>query len=125
LLAVLRADGHQVIASASGNDLLKTLAVSLHPEFGSEGFDLVISDGRLLGAIELPTFRRLQRWARIPPLVFITAFENDELDVKARQFGAVAVVDVPRDIDKLREMVNGLLRHPTEEHGGIPANIPS
>jgi len=125
LLAVLRADGHQVIASASGNDLLKTLAVSLHPEFGSEGFDLVISDGRLLGAIELPTFRRLQRWARIPPLVFITAFENDALDVKARQFGAVAVVDVPRDIDKLREMVNGLLRHPTEEHGGIPANIPS
>ena len=124
LLAVLRADGHAVVVAASGNELLKTLAVSLHPEFGSEGFDLVISDGRLLGATQLPTFSRLQGWARIPPLVFITAFEDDDLDVKARQFGAVAVVDVPRDIDKLREMVNGLLRHPTREHGSIPASIP-
>jgi len=34
LLAVLRSDGHEVVAMASGLDLLDTLAVSLHPEFG-------------------------------------------------------------------------------------------
>jgi len=123
LLAALRADGHQVVAAASGNDLLKTLAVSLHPEFGSEGFDLVISDGRLLGATELPTFSRLQGWARIPPLVFISAFGDQELHRKREQFGAVAVLDMPLDIDKLREIVNSLLRHPTMEHGSIPASI--
>jgi DNA-binding response OmpR family regulator len=122
LLATLRADGHEVVAA--GDNLLKTLAISLHPEFGSGEFDLVISDGRLLGATELPTFSRLRGWARIPPLVFITAFEDDELDVKARQFGAVAALDMPLDIDKLREIVNSLLRYPAGEHGSIPANIP-
>jgi CheY-like chemotaxis protein len=44
LLAVLRSDGHEVVAMASGLDLLDTLAVSLHPEFGSGHFDLVISE---------------------------------------------------------------------------------
>ena len=44
LLAVLRSDGHEVVAMASGLDLLDTLAVSIHPEFGSGHFDLVISE---------------------------------------------------------------------------------
>ena len=49
LLAVLWADGHDVVAMARGIDLLDTLAVSLHPEFGSGRFDLVIAEARMLG----------------------------------------------------------------------------
>jgi hypothetical protein len=45
-------DGHEVVAMASGLDLLDTMAVSLHPEFGSGHFDLVISEARMLDAEE-------------------------------------------------------------------------
>jgi CheY-like chemotaxis protein len=73
LIAVLGADGHEVVAMASGTDLMDTLAVSLHPEFGSGHFDLVISEARMLGAEEARILRTFGDRAIVPPFLNPTA----------------------------------------------------
>ena len=120
LLAVLRADGHEVVAMSSGIDLLDTLAVSLHPEYGSGEFDLVISEARMLGAAEARVFSELENRAKAPPFVLITAFRDMELHVKAEQFGALAVLDNPLEIDDLRQIVNSFLHQLTGARGSMP-----
>jgi DNA-binding response OmpR family regulator len=70
LLAVLRADGHDVVAMAIGTDLLDALAVSLHPGSGSGNFDFVITDARMLGKAEARVFSELGNRAKAPPFVF-------------------------------------------------------
>ena len=115
LLAVLGADGREVVAMASGVDLMDTLAVSLHPEFGSGRFDLVISEARMLGAEEARVLRGFGDGAKVPPFVLTTAVRDKELQTKAKQFGALAVLDKPLDIDELRQIVSTSLsrREPT------------
>ena len=120
LRAVLRGDGHEVVAMPSGMDLLDTLAVSLHPELGSGHFDLVISEARMLGAAEARVFSELENRAKAPPFVLISAFRDKELQVKAAQFGAVAVLDMPLDIDNLLEIVNGFLHRLTGQRDSMP-----
>jgi DNA-binding NtrC family response regulator len=119
LLAVLWADGHEVVAMATGVDLMDTLAVSLHPEFGSGHFDLVISEARMLGAEQARMLRTFGDRAEVPPFVLTTVFRDKELYVKAKQFGALAVLDKPLDIDELRQIVNASLRYLTEERGSL------
>ena len=120
LLAVLRADGHEVVAMTNGIDLLDTLAVSLHPQSGSAGFDLVITDARMLGKAESEMFSELGNRAKAPPFVFTVSFREKELQARAVQFGALAVLDKPLDIDRLREIVNSSLHQPTGEQTGTP-----
>jgi DNA-binding NtrC family response regulator len=120
LLAVLRADGHEVVAMASGTDLLDTLAVSLHPGSGSGNFDFVITDARMLGKAEARVFSELGNRAKAPPFVFTVSFRDKELQAKAIQFGALAVLDKPLDIDNLREIVNSSLHQLTGERGPRP-----
>ena len=129
LLAVLGADGHEVVAMASGVDLMDTLAVSLHPEFGSGHFDLVISEARMLGAGEARVLRGFGDRAKIPPFVLTTVFRDKELQVKARQFGALTVLDKPLDVDELRQIVNTFMHHPMEDRDSfgsvcLPAFVP-
>ena len=129
LLAVLGADGHEVVAMASGVDLMDTLAVSLHPEFGSGYFDLVISEVRMLGAEEATVFSQFGARTMIPPFVFTTGFRDRDLQVKAKRFGALAVLDKPIDIDELRQIVNTYLHPLTEDRDGfgivcVPAFVP-
>jgi DNA-binding response OmpR family regulator len=45
----------------------------------------------------------------IPPVVFITAFGDEELHEQAHHAGALAVLDKPLDIDELRVFVNNFL----------------
>jgi DNA-binding NtrC family response regulator len=122
LLSVFTAEGYEVVGVANGSDLLDTVAVSLHPEFGSGPFDLVISESRVLGATELQAFSKRGKWAKVPPFVFIASFGDKELDAKARAFDAVAVFEKPIEIGSLRDLVNRFLRHPAREHRGVPAD---
>jgi len=94
---------------------MDTLAVSLHPELGSGQFDLVISEARMLGAAEAMVLRRFGDRAKVPPFVLTTVFRDNALQVKAKQFGALAVLDKPLDIDELRQIVNTSLRLLTED----------
>jgi DNA-binding response OmpR family regulator len=125
LHAVFRAEGYDVMTAANGIDLLDAVAVSLHPEFGSGEFDLVIAEARVLGAPALQSFRKLRGRAKVPPFVFITDFGKEELRAKARPFDAVAVLEKPLDLDNLRDLVNSFLRHPTEEPDRLPAGAVS
>ena len=117
LLSVFTAEGYEVVGVANGSDLLDAVAVSLHPEFGSGEFDLVISESRMLGAPELQAFSKLGDWAKVPPFVFIASFGEN---MKAIPFGAVAVLEKPIEMANLRDLVNGFLHHPTGEHSGVP-----
>ena len=119
LLAILRADGHEVVAMPSGIDLLDTLAVSLHPEFGSGHFDLVISEARMLGAEEARVFTKFGDRAKVPPFIFTTGFRDKDLQSRVKQFGALAVLDKPLDIDDLRKIVSSSLGHLTEERDNL------
>ncbi len=122
LLALFKAEGYEVLAVASGTDLMDAVAVSLHPEFGSGEFDLVISESHILGPTELQTFSRLGGWAKVPPFVFVTNFADKELQVKKNQFDVVAMLEKPLDIDNLRELVKSYLHHPTEKHGNAQSD---
>jgi DNA-binding NtrC family response regulator len=115
MLAMLGADGHEVVAMGSGIDLLDTLAVSLHPEFGSGYFDLVIAEARMLGAENARVFSGFRNRTKIPPFVFTTVHGDQELQAKTKQFGALAVLDKPLDMDELRQIVNRFLHHLTED----------
>jgi DNA-binding NtrC family response regulator len=120
LLAILRADGHEVVAMGSGIDLLDTLAVSLHPEFGSGYFDLVIAEARMLGAEEARLFSGFRNRTKIPPFVFTTVCGDQELQAKARQFSALAVLEKPLELDDLRQIVNRSLGHLTADFASLP-----
>jgi len=127
LLAILAADGHEVVAMGSGIDLLDTLAVSLHPEFGSGYFDLVIAEARMLGADEARVFSGFRNRTKIPPFVFTTVHRDHELQAKAKQFGALAVLDKPFDVGELRQIVNRSLHYLTKDWGPllyVPQQIP-
>jgi len=119
LVAVLRADGHEAVAMANGGDLLDTLAVSLHPEFGSGPFrprDLRGAHAWGRGSDSVLVDR-----AKLPPFVFTTAFGDKELPMKAKQFGALAMLDEPLDINDFRGTVNSALQALPEERGQLAA----
>ena len=71
----------------------------------------------MLGKGEAVVFGELGRRARVPPFVFIVSFGDKELQAKMKQFGALAMVDAPLDIDNLREIVNSSLDRLAEERG--------
>ncbi len=76
----------------------------------------------MLGAPELQAFSKLGGRAKVPPFVFIASSGDKELQVEARPFEAVAVLEKPIDMANLRDLVNSFLHHPTGERGGLPAN---
>jgi DNA-binding response OmpR family regulator len=109
MVALFKADGHDVVEAANGLDLLDTLEVSLDPETGSGGFDLVISDIRMPELSGLKALARFGHGPNTPPVILITAFGDEEVRREAIHLGVIAVVDKPFDFDELRSFVNGLL----------------
>ena len=109
MVALLQSDGHEVVAVANGFELLDALEVSLDLNLGSDKFDLVISDVRMPGMTGLRVFTKVGYGPTIPPVVFITAFGDEELHEQAHHAGALAVLDKPFDIDELRAFVNNFL----------------
>ena len=106
MVQILRADGHEVTTVTNGLELVSVLEVSMDPEQGTDGFDLVISDIRMPGATGLHAFKLLGNEEGTPPVVFITAFGDEELHAEARRIGALTVLDKPIDFDELRALVN-------------------
>ena len=109
LAMALRADGHEVVAVEDGFDLLGVLESSLDRELGTDKFDLVISDIRMPGMSGLQVFAQMQHQPRVPPVVFMTAFGDEDVHKEAIRIGAVAVLNKPFDLDELRGFVGKLL----------------
>ena len=109
LVAVLRADGHEVVAVANGLDLLDTLAVASRSDPGTQRFDLVISDLRMPEADGLRVLAQTAGVPGAPPFLLLTAFGSEEVHAKATGAGALAVLDKPIDFDDLRALVRKVL----------------
>ena len=109
LLALFRADGHEVVVVTNGPDLLDTLEALRRGDEGTRKFDLAVADIRMPGMTGLRAFSKLGRGPNIPPVVFMTAFGDDEVHEEARLMGALAVLDKPIDLDELLAFVNKVL----------------
>jgi CheY-like chemotaxis protein len=109
IVQVLRSDGHEVVPVTNGNDLLDVLSGSLNPKTGTPPFDLVITDIRMPGQSGLNAFAQAGFGPHMPPVVFITAFGDEDVHARARHLGALAVLDKPVDFDQLRDLVRRYL----------------
>jgi DNA-binding response OmpR family regulator len=119
LTSVFAAESYDVVAVATGIDLLDAVSVSLHPEFGSGDFALVIAETSLLQEGELQSFARLADWARLPPVIFITSFGDKAVRTKLELFETVAVLEQPLDVANLRHRVNSFLQPPRREEPSV------
>jgi CheY-like chemotaxis protein len=110
IVAMLRTDGHEVAEVSNGFDLLATLEGAPESARGHSAFDLVVADTRLPGKTALYAFAEVSRDRQVPPVVFITAFGDEEAREEAERAGAVAIMEKPLDFDELRTLVADYLR---------------
>lgn len=111
LAEVLRKRGYQVTEADSGDGLLDRLwerSREWEPEF-----DLIVSDVRMPGftGIEILDGLRDEYEPSIggTPVIFITAFGDEEVHQEADRLGAV-IFDKPFDVDELCDQAAELLR---------------
>jgi CheY-like chemotaxis protein len=109
IVALFRADGYDVVPVTNGVELLDVLQVSLDLESDVREFDFVISDVRMPGTSGPRALARIGDRQRVPPVVFMTAFGDEEVHEEAMRVGAVAVLDKPVDLDELRAFVGTYL----------------
>ena len=105
LAALLRRDGYQVVSVATGVDLMDLLFDSLSKDSPVPGFDLVLSDIRMPGWPGLDALSSLRYVPGMPPLILFTAFGDPETRWRAREIGALALLDKPFDLDEMRRLV--------------------
>jgi DNA-binding response OmpR family regulator len=107
---ILRKDGHVVIEARDGSDLMADLACAYLG--GSECTDepLVVTDLRLPVADSLSVIRAIRSQGRRPSFILITAFGDDATHAEAEGLGALAVLDKPFDLDRLRNAVRQFAR---------------
>jgi two-component system response regulator (stage 0 sporulation protein F) len=110
LAALLRRDGYQVVSVATGVDLMDVLFDSLSKDSPVLGFDLVLSDIRMPGWPGLDALYSLKHVPDMPPLILFTAFGDFETRRRAREIGALALLDKPFDLDELRRWVAKALK---------------
>jgi DNA-binding response OmpR family regulator len=103
---VLRQDGYEVIEASDGTALIDSLVRSMVDDARMP--DLIITDIRMPGASGLDVVARLRRSDWTTPIIFITAFGDDQAHAEARRLGAVGCLDKPFDLDELRAMVRSL-----------------
>ena len=110
IATVLRDDGYSVVAACDGSELLDRVGeLAERQQAGTEAIALIISDIRMPGLTGLDVLAALRcaRWRT--PVILITAFGSDESHSEAYQLGAVAVLDKPFSLERLRALVRRTL----------------
>jgi len=109
LVMTLEGDGHRVLESASGLELLDRIEqlverVSTHPPFS-----LVVSDVHMpgLGGLDVLTMLRCAGWST--PVILLSSFPDDATRASARELGATCLLEKPIDLDVLRATVRDVL----------------
>ena len=90
---------------ADGSELLEVLADACQAKALDERFDLIISDIRMPGGGGLNMLASLRGVGSHMPVVLITAFGDEAVRHAAANFGALATLDKPFDLDDLRDLV--------------------
>lgn len=109
ICAVLERDGHQVTECSSGRELFAALKPLLRHGQPVD-FDLVVSDVRMPGYSGLEILARVSRCSKAPAFILITAFGNAEIHERARELGALAVIDKPFELETLSACVRQHLK---------------
>jgi len=106
LAAALRAEGHEVVPTASGRDAQRLLAQRF--------FDLLIIDNLMPEVTGLDIIRELvgtTAEADRPQIVMMTAHATVESAIEAMKLGATDYLQKPFEIDELLVVVNQALTH--------------
>ncbi len=87
IAARLRGDGCQVIEAANGDEALDRItAIETSPP--SRGIDLVVIDVRMPGLSGLEVVRLLRSWRWTTPVLFVTAYPDDQFLRQASELDA-------------------------------------
>lgn len=96
--AILKLDGHDVIAVTSGADAIRYL--------NERQFDVVLTDLRLGDMDGIDVLREVQRTAPDTASIMLTGYASLESAVAALRSGAYDYLMKPSDVDELRATVN-------------------
>lgn len=110
LVAVLRAEGYEVVEASTAEDLVDCLAISLHPELGCGAFDLVVAEDRLVHRGEASLERGGWARARMPPFVLIGTTPRISQGQHPLAAKAVARLEKPLDMEDLCSAVRCIAR---------------
>ena len=107
LVGALTRDGYAVVGLDGGRACARWLQD--HTDRGAPRPALVISDVRMPAGDGLQLLAALKATLPDLPVVLMTAFGDGEVHRRAREGGAVAVLDKPVDLDLLRARILGLV----------------
>ena len=106
---ILSEEGHVVTAASDGGEAIHLLADE--HERGSEGFDCVVSDIRMVEADGLEVLDWVKKNAVETPMLLVTAFGNVDGAVDAIRRGAYDYLAKPYDVIGIKLVVDRALRH--------------
>lgn len=95
---ILRREGHDVVETRDGAELLEALSTVLLDDRRPR-FDLIISEGSLPGIPGLAILAGLRVWDRATPFVLITG--SPDVQKRARDLGAV-ILEPPINVRAIR-----------------------
>jgi CheY-like chemotaxis protein len=107
---LLRKDGYLVIEVSDGSQMLDFLGSQRLANRDSL-VDLVISDVRMPKRTGLDVISGLREHGRDTPVVFISAFADEDLRHSVDALGRAALLSKPFDTDVLRDVVDYLFRN--------------
>jgi DNA-binding response OmpR family regulator len=118
LAEALRRAGHRVSECRNGMELLERIASVLLCE-GQADFDLIVSDIRMPGITGMEIVEGLTETRGLPPILLMTAFEDEETRRRAIRWGAVDVLGKPFALETLCDRVAALLGQPSRFVEGV------
>src|SRR2546428_1375826 len=96
--AILRMDGHDVLAVTSGTEAIRLL--------NERQFDVVLTDLRLADVDGIDVLKEVQRTSPDTAAIMLTGYASLESAVAALRSGAYDYLMKPSDVDELRATVN-------------------
>ncbi len=111
LSGVLRTQGYLVDECSDGLALLKIFGAP-GLQCHDPGYSLLISDIRMPSLSGLDILEGFHGRPDFPPVILITAFGDEETHVRARESGAIAVLDKPFEVDGLLAIVSQIVGQP-------------
>ena len=96
--AILRLDGHDVVAMTSGVEAIRLL--------GERQFDVVLTDLRLSDVDGIEILKEVQRTSPETAAIMLTGYASLESAIAALRSGAYDYLLKPSDVDELRATVN-------------------
>ena len=97
----LRVAGYDVVEAGDGIEVLDEMDSRIRSH-SSRPFGVIILDVNMpfLTGLDLLAALRSAQWAT--PVILITAFGDEAIRAEARELGAFAILEKPRDLEELR-----------------------